>query len=90
MERIEQACDFLLGQSKDLIVVIEAEMEEAAAALDFERAAELRDMIGNLRQTLKPARQFKRRGVPGKAINPEADVIDLQSYLRLDRPPLVM
>ena len=90
MARVEQACDFLQGHSKDLIRSIEEEMQEAAASLDFERAAELRDMIGNLRQTLKPTRQFTRRGVPGKAINPEADVIELQEYLRLDRPPLVM
>lgn len=90
MTRIEQAAEFLLGHSKDLISVIEEEMQEAATALDFERAAELRDMIGNLRQTLKPARQFKRRGVPGKAINPENDVLDLQEYLQLDRPPTVM
>ena len=90
MVRIGQACDFLLGHSKDLIHTIEAEMQEAAASLDFERAAELRDMIGNLRQTLKPARQFKRRGVPGKAINPELDVLELQEYLHLERPPTVM
>ena len=90
MARVEQACDFLQGHSKDLIRSIEEEMQEAAASLDFERAAELRDMIGNLRHTLKPTRQFTRRGVPGKAINPEADVIELQEYLRLDRPPLVM
>lgn len=90
MIRVEQACDFLRGRSKDLIGSIEEEMREAAAALDFERAAELRDMIGNLRETLKPTRQFTRRGVPGKAINPEADVIELQEYLHLERPPLVM
>ncbi|MBP6600897.1 MAG: excinuclease ABC subunit UvrC [Verrucomicrobiales bacterium] len=90
LARVEKACDFLLGHSKDLIGSIEEEMQEAATALDFERAAELRDMIGNLRQTLLPTRQFKRRGVPGKAINPEADVVDLQEFLQLDRPPLVM
>ncbi|MBP9225896.1 MAG: GIY-YIG nuclease family protein, partial [Verrucomicrobiales bacterium] len=70
LARVEKACDFLLGHSKDLIGSIEEEMQEAATALDFERADELRDMIGNLRQTLLPTRQFKRRGVPGKAINP--------------------
>ncbi|NLT69402.1 MAG: excinuclease ABC subunit UvrC [Verrucomicrobiaceae bacterium] len=90
MARVEQACDFLRGQSKNLIGPIEAEMKEAAAALDFERAAELRDMIDNLRQTLKPTRQFTRRGVPGPAIHPEADVLELQEYLGLERPPRVM
>ncbi len=90
LARVEQACDFLQGHAKDLIRSIEEEMQEAAAALDFERAAELRDMIENLRKTLKPTRQFRRRGVPGKAINPEADVAELQEALGLEAPPAVM
>ncbi len=90
MVKVEQACGFLRGHSKDLIGSIEEEMNEAAAALDFERAAELRDMVDNLRTTLRPARQFKKRGVPGKAINPKADVKELQEYLKLEREPVVM
>ncbi len=88
--RIERACDFLQGHAKDLIHSIEEEMSEAAASLDFERAAELRDMIANLQQTLRPTRQFRRRGVPGKAIDTEADVAELGEILRLGRAPLVM
>ncbi|MCB1064383.1 MAG: excinuclease ABC subunit UvrC [Verrucomicrobiae bacterium] len=90
LAKVEQACDFLQGHAKDLVRSIEEEMQEAAAALDFERAAELRDMIENLRKTLKPTRQFKRRGVPGKAINPEADVAELQEALGMGTPPTVM
>lgn len=90
MEKVEQACSFLKGHSKDLVVSIEEEMAEAAAALDFERAAELRDMVENLKKTLRPTRQFRKRGVPGKAINPEKDVKELQEYLQLDREPTVM
>ncbi|MEM7697617.1 MAG: excinuclease ABC subunit UvrC [Verrucomicrobiota bacterium] len=88
--RVEQACEFLKGHSKDLLRSVEEEMQEAAAALDFERAAELRDMIENLKKTLRPTRQFKKRGVPGKAINPEADVRELQEYLQMERLPAVM
>ena len=90
LARVEQACDFLQGHAKDLVRSIEEEMQEAAAALDFERAAELRDMIDNLRKTLKPTRQFRKRGVPGKAINPEADVRELQEALGMETPPAVM
>lgn len=90
LAKVEQACDFLQGHSKDLLRSIEAEMHEAAAALDFERAAELRDMIENLRKTLKPTRQFRRRGVPGKAIDPEADVAELGEILGLPSLPRVM
>lgn len=90
LARVERACEFLLGHSRDLVASIEEEMREAAAALDFERAAELRDMVANLRQTLFPTRQFRRRGVPGKAIDPGADLIELGELLGLGQPPLVM
>ena len=59
-ERVERACDFLGGKSRDLITALEDEMQKAAARLDFERAAELRDMIEDFKTTLKPARTFER------------------------------
>lgn len=90
LARVEQACSFLQGHAKDLLASIEEEMREAAAALDFERAAELRDMISNLRQTLKPTRQFRRRGVPGQAIDTGADLEELGEILGLGNAPLVM
>src|SRR3954462_7622983 len=43
-ERVDRACEFLAGQSKELLQALEDEMKKAAAALDFERAAELRNM----------------------------------------------
>ena len=41
--------DFLSGDTDDVEKRLAAEMEEAAAALDFERAARLRDRLGVLR-----------------------------------------
>lgn len=90
LARVEAACEFLQGHAKDLVSSLEEEMQEAAAALDFEKAAELRDMIENFRKTLKPTRQFRRKGVPGKAINPEADVAELQEALGMASLPKVM
>lgn len=90
LAKVEQASEFLKGHSKDLIRSVEEEMNEAAAQLDFERAAELRDMIENLKKTLKPTRQFRKKGVPGKALNPEKDIEELKEYLNLDRVPEVM
>jgi excinuclease ABC subunit C len=60
--------------------------------MDFERAAELRDMINDLRTTLRPTRTFERgaRAKVMTTLDPEADVRELQEFLRLDRPPLVM
>lgn len=90
LARVEKACGFLQGHARDLLRSIEEEMLEAAAALDFERAAELRDMIDNLERTLRPTRQFRKRGVPGKAIDTAADVAELAECLGLERPPEVM
>ncbi len=90
LAKVAEASEFLKGHSKDLIRSVEEEMAEAAAQLDFERAAELRDMIDNLKKTLKPTRQFRKKGVPGKAIKPEEDILELKDYLHLDRVPEVM
>ncbi|MFT5469696.1 MAG: excinuclease ABC subunit C [Verrucomicrobiales bacterium] len=92
-ERVEKACEFLQGRSKEMIEQLQIEMETAAHKLDFERAAELRDMLDQLRKTLSPARQFRRgRGAPrtGDAIDPMADVRELREVLMMGREPLVM
>ncbi len=90
--RMEQACGFLGGKSKDLVAALEEEMQKAAARLDFERAAEMRDMVEDLKKTLKPTRTFERGANRRIAttIDPMADVKELQEALHLDRPPLVM
>lgn len=91
-ERVTQACDFLDGKSRDLLSELEGEMKAAAARLDFEKAAGLRDMIEDFKTTLKPARSFERGAVARavSTINPMADVRELQDALRLERAPLVM
>jgi excinuclease ABC subunit C len=90
--RVEQAAEFLEGKSKDLVGALEEEMQHAARRMDFERAAELRDMIEDLRKTLRPTRTFERgaRTRAMSALDPEADVRELQEFLHLDRPPVVM
>jgi len=90
--RIEQACEFLSGKSKDLVTALEQEMQKAAAKLDFEKAAELRDMVDDLRKTLKPTRSFERgaRRKVVSTIDPMADVKELQESLHMERAPLVM
>ncbi len=90
LARVGEACEFLQGHARERILSIEEEMRQAAEDLDFERAAELRDMVENFRVTLKPIRQFRKRGMPGKTIDPEADVAELQEALGLETPPLVM
>lgn len=47
-KRIAGLCRFLAGQKKDLIAELRGEMEAASRELQFERAAELRDLVSSL------------------------------------------
>jgi excinuclease ABC subunit C len=88
-ERVVQACEFLEGHSREMIAVLEEEMRKAAEKMDFEKAAELRNMIEDLRSTTKPMRRFTRGSLPS-AIDPKADVQALADALQLPRAPRVM
>ncbi|MEP6811245.1 MAG: UvrB/UvrC motif-containing protein, partial [Chthoniobacterales bacterium] len=76
-ERVAQACDFLEGHSREMIGAVEDEMRKAAEKLDFEKAAELRNMLEDLKRTTKPMRRFTRHSLPS-AIDPALDVESLQ------------
>ncbi len=88
-ERVVQACEFLEGHSREMIAALEEEMRKVAQKMDFEKAAELRNMIDDVRHTTKPTRRFTRGSLPS-AIDPMADVQALADALQLPRPPLVM
>jgi excinuclease ABC subunit C len=64
------------------------EMKKAAAAQEFERAAELRDLMADLRHTTKKVSRFQR--VPYSlplAIDAEKDLAELAKALDLAAPP---
>jgi excinuclease ABC subunit C len=88
-ERIAQACEFLEGKSREMIAALEEQMRKAAEKMDFEKAAELRNMITDLRSTTRPTRRFTRGSLPS-AIDPMADVQALADALNLPRAPRVM
>ncbi|HSY16923.1 MAG TPA: UvrB/UvrC motif-containing protein, partial [Candidatus Acidoferrales bacterium] len=78
LAQVKSACDFLEGQCREMQTQLEAEMKKAAAAHEFEKAAELRDLIRDLDETWKKTEKFAR--VPYKlplAINPESDLVEL-------------
>ena len=89
--KVDEACQILEGKGKKAILdELGAEMDAAAEALDFEKAATLRDVLDNIRKTLSPTRQFSRgRGVP-TTVKPTADLADLGEALGLGAPPQVM
>lgn len=49
-KRIDDACDFLDGNSSKLISKLEAEMKQAADKMEFEKAAGVRDKLNALKQ----------------------------------------
>jgi excinuclease ABC subunit C len=57
-ERVEQACTFLEGKSREWLEDLERLMMKAAESQDYERAAELRDVITALRKTTERTRKF--------------------------------
>jgi excinuclease ABC subunit C len=88
-ERVAQACDFLEGHSREMIGAVEDEMRKSADKLDFEKAAELRNMLDDLRRTTKPMRRFTRHSLPS-SIDPVSDVQSLADALQLTNLPSVM
>src|ERR1700745_1507934 len=81
-DRVMEAIDFLEGHSREMITALEEEMRKAAGKMDFEKAAEMRNMIADLRNTTKPTRRFTRHSLPS-AIDPLADVRALADALQL-------
>src|SRR6266403_5695179 len=88
-ERAARACEFLEGHSREMIDALDEQMRKAAEKMEFEKAAELRNMIDDVRQTTKQVRRFTRGTLPS-AIDPLADVQALGDGLQLNRPPRVM
>lgn len=87
--RVEEACEVLEGKSREMTVSIEAEMERAAEKLDFEKAANLRNLLKDLRETSKPTRRFTRKSLPN-SIDPKSDLLELRRSLGLERLPKTM
>src|SRR5213596_2943539 len=72
-----------------MVAILEDEMRKAAKKMNFEKAAELRNMIDDLRSTTRPMRRFTRGSLPG-SIDPMADVRMLADALQLPHAPRVM
>lgn len=89
LRRVDEACEFLDGESRHMITQVEEEMKKAAEKLDFEKAAQLRNLLEDLRTTTKPMTRFTRKVLPSP-INPEEDLRELGAILNLGKPPKIM
>ncbi len=86
--QVQAACEFLSGQSREFEQQLEDEMKKAAAELEFEKAASLRDALEDLRRTTRKTEKFER--LPYKlpvAIDPDRDLQELAGILALPAPP---
>jgi excinuclease ABC subunit C len=90
LKLVEQACEFLDGKSHEMVDALEEEMQSAAAKHDFERAAQIRDMIDDLKRTTAPSRRFTRKAPLPGLIDPADDLVALADALNLPAPPEVM
>jgi excinuclease ABC subunit C len=88
LEQVRAACDFLEGQCDEMRDQLEAEMKKAAASQEYERAAELRDLLSDLKRTTRKTEKFERipYSLPS-AIDPEKDLAELAGTLGLSAPP---
>ena len=89
LDRVEEACAFLDGKSRDTVEDIERAMKEAAEKMEFEKAAQLRNILQDLKTTTRPMVRFTRKSLP-TTINPEADILALRDALALSVPPRIM
>ncbi len=88
LEQVKAACDFIGGQCLEMQEQLEQEMKKAAANQDYEKAAQFRDLIANLKYLARKTEKFER--VPYSlplSIDPEKDLAALAELLHLPAPP---
>jgi excinuclease ABC subunit C len=83
--RVAAAADFLDGKSREWLATLRAEMAARATKQEFEKAAELRDVVLALEQTLARTRKFTRDLTQLRPS--EAGLKELQEALGLAAPP---
>jgi excinuclease ABC subunit C len=86
LEQVNAACDFLEGQCREMQGTARGRNEKGGARAGFEKAAGLRDLIRDLKET--PGRTEKFERVPYTlplSINPKNDLAELAKGSRFAR-----
>ncbi|KQR98664.1 excinuclease ABC subunit C [Williamsia sp. Leaf354] len=76
-EIVDDFCDFLAGKTDKMIRQLDNQMAAAAADLDFERAARLRDDVGALRRALEKQAVVLGDGTDADVIAMVADQLEV-------------
>lgn len=87
-ERVDQACTFLEGKSREWLAELEISMHEQAASRNYEKAAELRDLIRAIQATTERTRKFTHASI----VQEDSDRIlhELQEAIHMDCLPRTM
>lgn len=87
-KRVEEACEFLEGKAKVWLSELKEAMQKAAETQNYERAAELRDVVSALEKTITKDRRFKR--APNIMSDVGHGMKQLKKVLELPRLPRTM
>ena len=74
---VDDFCDFMAGQTSGFVRRIEKEMYAASAALDFEKAARLRDDLGALNRALEKQAVVLGDGTDADVVALEEDPLEV-------------
>ncbi len=86
-QRVEEACVFLDGKSRQWLVELKAEMMAAAEKRQYEKAADLRNVVFALEKTVLKTRKFSRQSGPIKLEVIEEALDELRVKLHLPDQP---
>lgn len=84
--RVDEACAFLRGERPAVLKEVESAMNEAARALNFEKAAAWRDTLNSLRTALRQQRRAPRPPLLRRS-GGFSGLETLRDLLRLERIP---
>jgi excinuclease ABC subunit C len=87
LRRVELSCEFLEGRNKEATEQLEKEMLSASQATQFEKAAELRDVINSLREIGRVTRERKFVRDFAPKLEPHKEMEELQRVLNLPALP---
>ncbi len=88
LDQVRAGCDFLEGQCEEMQDRLTDDMQKAAAAQEYEKAAELRDLLADLNRTTRKVNRFER--VPyslPQVVDADKDLAELAEVLGLPGPP---
>jgi excinuclease ABC subunit C len=87
--QVVAACEFLDGQTGEMERELEDQMKKAAAAEEFEKAAQYRDALGDLRRTTQKTKKFPRTPYTLPiALDSQRDLTELGLALNLPAAPV--